>query len=101
METHKTRMVQKQIEEKYDIKTTCNCCGKNVKSAYYEITTSTRFWGNDSVDSIERFDICKNCFVKFMELINNKKLGDEKEGIKTNNGFFTEEYDCIDIKYTG
>lgn len=104
MEKYKTKKVMVEQEEKCDSKTICNNCGKLLvskgvkKNEYYEITTHTRCWGNDNIDSYEEFDICKDCFQKFMQLVNDGKLEDEEIGIKTNGNVYTDQYDCIDIK---
>ena len=52
----------------------CDICGKIVPasklrakdSTYYEVTTGHHEWGNDSVDSIERQDVCPNCIIPFI-----------------------------------
>lgn len=37
----------------------CECeILKTDKDHYYEVTTSHNRWGNDSIDSIERLDLC-------------------------------------------
>ena len=104
MESYKIKKVKVEKEEKYDVKTVCNNCGKILYSKetrrckYYEITTSTRWWGNDNIDSYNHFDICKDCFQKFMQLVNDGKLGDKEIGIKTDENTYTNEYDCIEIR---
>lgn len=37
----------------------------NTYEKYYFVTTGHRDWGNDSCDSVEMYDICPNCIVKF------------------------------------
>lgn len=38
----------------------CDICGKEMmlKGRHWELTTGHNDWGNDSIDSIERFDVC-------------------------------------------
>jgi hypothetical protein len=57
------------VTEKVCIKQTrfCDICNKEIpsKKGYWRLTTQHHDWGNDSVESIEIFDICsKKCMDK-------------------------------------
>ncbi|MBU3186520.1 hypothetical protein [Clostridium estertheticum] len=44
------------------VETTCDLCKQEIPtdSYYYEVITGHNDWGHDSVDSIEKFDICSD-----------------------------------------
>ena len=44
----------------------CDVCNSVIddNGAYWELTTGHNDWGNDSVDSIEYFDICSDACLK-------------------------------------
>jgi hypothetical protein len=57
------------VTEKVCVKQTrfCDICKKEIpsKKGYWHLTTQHHDWGNDSVESIETFDICsKECMDK-------------------------------------
>ena len=53
--------------------TYCDICGKEIDTnkGYWEVTTGHHDWGNDSIDSIEHFDVCsEDCIMrKFSEYL--------------------------------
>ena len=59
--------------------TYCDVCKRNINTnkGYWELTTGHHDWGNDSVDSIEHFDICSEICLrkKFDEYI--KESGED------------------------
>ena len=60
--------------------TYCDICKKDIDTdkGYWELTTGHHDWGNDSVDSIEYFDICsEDCLrKKFDEYITKSGRND-------------------------
>ena len=74
--------VTHEVTEKVLVEETmyCDICNKVIqdKEAYWEVTTGHHDWGNDSMDSIECFDVCSGtCLMhKFSEYI--KKSGKNK-----------------------
>jgi hypothetical protein len=62
---------EKEVTEMKKIwsNTLCDICGEVVKIGYgYDVTTGHHDWGNDSVDSVETFDICSDgCLQKKFE----------------------------------
>ena len=53
----------------------CDFCGKEIVGKFWVLTTSHGDWGNDSVESVECFDICSaKCL--------NKELNDYIERCK-------------------
>lgn len=72
------RITEKQvIEEEVTTGYMCDACGETIKTSRFPQDWTTLFamhheWSNDSVDSIEHYDICsKNCYFvilkKFLE----------------------------------
>lgn len=51
-------LVEKTIKAEMVENIKCDVCGKEINGKFWVLTTSHGDWGNDSVDSIERFDIC-------------------------------------------
>lgn len=54
---------EKMIKTKIvvDRKVMCDVCNKEIEGEnYYEVTTGHEDWGNDSIESVENFDICSN-----------------------------------------
>ena len=53
--------------------TYCDICKKEIDTnkGYWEVITGHNDWGNDSIDSIESFDVCsENCLIdKFKKYI--------------------------------
>jgi len=49
-----------QVIKEVLVKTICDICGKEVPLNHYEVTTGHHDWGNDSIESIENFDICSD-----------------------------------------
>lgn len=43
-----------------------SCYGDN-SNQYFEVTTGHRDWGNDSCESVETRDICRECVVDFIK----------------------------------
>jgi len=66
-----------------NITTACSCdgCGKVVKTNYlpdnwFHFNSNHCGWGNDSVDSIEEYDVCSaECFIKVLKNIFKKNPG--------------------------
>ena len=51
----------------------CDICGKFIeavlnrnKNTYFYVTTGHLDWGNDSIDSIEKQDVCPDCIHDFV-----------------------------------
>lgn len=66
------RTEERTITDKFctDVHLICDCCGKEVenKSYYWRVCTGHNDWGNDSVDSIESYDLCSDeCFKKTID----------------------------------
>lgn len=59
------------VTEKVLVKETryCDVCKKEITAkSYWELTTHHNDWGNDSIESYERFDVCsKDCMRKKFE----------------------------------
>ena len=36
----------------------CDICGKEITGKFWRLTTHHHDWGNDSIESYERFDLC-------------------------------------------
>lgn len=51
-------LVEKTIKAEMVENIKCDVCGKEINGKFWVLTTSHGDWGNDSVDSIEHFDIC-------------------------------------------
>lgn len=91
---YKTRRLVEGVE--------CDICKKYIPaqnwkapvSKYFRVTTGHNDWGNDSIDSIEHYDICPDCINKFMtDYIFNAK-GTEYMEIETEHmRTFQYEYD--------
>lgn len=94
----------RQVEVVKEEKVSCNMCKKVLeeREPYYEITTHTNSWGNDSIDSYEHFDICEECITKFMEeYIKTRKSNGYKPNIKCNDGLdMSNHNECIEIEQT-
>lgn len=80
----------------------CDICKKFIpahnwkapESKYFKVMTGHHDWGNDSVDSIERYDICPDCINKFMTEYISKAKGTEYIEFETEHmGTFQYEYD--------
>ena len=58
----------------------CDICGKEVgkSKGYWKVTTGHNDWGNDSIESIEQFDVCSDtCLkVKFVEYIDESDVSE-------------------------
>lgn len=83
---------QRQKKVYVDIAIKCDICGKIIKEEidktptgaafktkrYYYVRTGHDDWGNDSVDSIESFDVCsEECLSKkFNEYIENTPVNE-------------------------
>lgn len=65
------KVVYKTVKKLVGIK--CDKCGKMIltdnkekySNRYFEVSTGHRDWGNDSVDSIENYDLCASCVGEF------------------------------------
>lgn len=55
----------KKIEERQVEYLRCDKCKSKIIDNYYDVTTGHYDWGNDSIDSIEHFEICEKCIVEF------------------------------------
>ena len=65
-------MVHEEIKERIvresrPLYITCDICGARVDpSNYFRFNTQHYDWGNDSIDSLEKFDACSpECVIKF------------------------------------
>jgi hypothetical protein len=54
----KRNLVEKTIKAEIVENIKCDICGKEIDGKFWILTTSHEDWGNDSVDSVEYFDIC-------------------------------------------
>lgn len=70
------------VTERVCVKETTHCdvCDgviQDTKDAYWELTTGHNDWGNDSIDSIEHFDICSEACLreKFDEYVRESGSG--------------------------
>ena len=54
----KCNYVEKTIKVENVKNIKCDVCDKEIDGKFWVLTTSHGDWGNDSVDSIEHFDIC-------------------------------------------
>ena len=58
------KIVERCIKDKFctDAHLICDCCGKEIDdmSHYWHVCTGHHDWGNDSVDSIEQYDLCSD-----------------------------------------
>lgn len=67
----------KEIQERDLEYMRCDKCNKKINfyNDYYWITTGHGDWGNDSVDSIEHYDICKDCVNDFIiDYMNSNRM---------------------------
>ena len=76
----------------------CDICGRVIKAPsetdlynwfydkykYYAVTTGHHDWGNDSYESVEHYDICPECMVKFVSEYLNKMRDSETAYIEIN-----------------
>lgn len=52
---------KRMVEVVVDAHCVCDICNKEIKPGYHQtLTVGHNEWGNDSVDSIERLDICSD-----------------------------------------
>jgi hypothetical protein len=76
------KVKQHTVTEKVCVKETlvCDICRKEIpyKKGYWHLVTQHNDWGNDSVDSVESFDICsKDCMdKKYNEYMNDSGKDD-------------------------
>ena len=66
-----------KIEERNVEYLRCDNCHKKIKlgDKYYWITTGHGDWGNDSVDSINNSDICKDCVNDYIiDYMNSERM---------------------------
>lgn len=67
-----------EVKKKYNVKgVECDDCKKMVypaedprqydNSRYFVVTTGHHEWGNDSIDSVEQYDICPGCITGFVD----------------------------------
>lgn len=69
------------VTEKILVKETrfCDVCNKVIgnKNGYWKLTTHHNDWGNDSYESVEKFDVCSaKCLVtKFDEYLKSSEKG--------------------------
>ena len=69
-----------EVVNRINTKIICDVCKKTIAEIggkgrhFYELTTGHHEWGNDSVDSIEQFEICSDeCLrVKFEEYLKDR-----------------------------
>ena len=97
------------IERKTIIDKLCEKCKKSMrvevnsflglgvhthKAEYFDIKTSHKDWGNDSIDSVERCHLCGSCAYEFIEeYVKSMRDGYEIEIEKATEYFNYEEYD--------
>lgn len=54
------------------VKMTCDKCGKELIKLYAHVYTDHQLWGNDSVESVEGYDLCFECAKQmFNEYLND------------------------------
>lgn len=71
----KQKLVEKTIKTEMVENIMCDVCDKEIDGKFWVLTTSHGDWGNDSVDSVEHFDICSTKCI-------NKALNDYIERCK-------------------
>ena len=105
MKEQKIEKETRQVEVVKEEKVSCNMCKKVLeeREPYYEITTHTNSWGNDSIDSYENYDICEECITKFLEeyikSIKSRRYESYRPDIKANDGCqMSEHNECIEIE---
>lgn len=56
----------------------CDFCGKEITGKFWQLTTHHYDWGNDSVDSYARFDLCsRECINRALDdYIKNCEVSD-------------------------
>lgn len=61
----KVKMIEEETTDLEYIR--CDGCHEKIKEKerFWRVTTSHHSWGNDSVDSIENYDICNKCIADF------------------------------------
>ena len=55
------KITEKRMQEvivTVDEKMICDECGKEIKAGYWSLRTGHNDWGNDSIESVEHFDLC-------------------------------------------
>lgn len=76
MREHKT--IEKTIRTEKLVAIKCDICGKEITENFWQLTTHHYDWGNDSVESYERFDLCsRECI--------NRALDDYMDACKMSN----------------
>ena len=56
---------------------------KSPECRYFHIITGHHDWGNDSIDSIEHYDVCPHCVGKFMTDYLSRAKGTEYLDVET------------------
>lgn len=63
----KSAIVEKVTKEQMITDINCDICNRRISGKFWRLTTSHRDWGNDSCDSIRKYDICsRDCIDKML-----------------------------------
>ena len=71
----------------------CDKCKKKINDdmLFYDVTTHHHDWGNDSIDSYVRMQICPDCIIKFTQQYLERAKGTEEIEIERRTYFYTNE----------
>lgn len=78
----------------------CDICGKiitpspvrSLRNQYYKVTTGHNDWGNDSYESVECKDMCRDCVPSFVAEYVKKSNGTEYLEMELNHLWMNEYY---------
>jgi hypothetical protein len=101
----KKEIVTKSIRDVKYIR--CDCCRKKIlpnkyrdeKSSYFRIHTWHNDWGNDSIDSHEYRDFCKDCAREFVDDYISHAGGSDELELQHEYLYENEAYDGLDDGY--
>lgn len=98
-ETEPVKVVERKKAEKLAV--ICDGCKKEIlpqqydfkENKYVSVSTYHRDWGNDSVDSYERYQFCVDCATKhFLEYFSNSEGTEQYEAENKYLNFNEYEY---------
>lgn len=81
--------IKNKFTKVFETGCTCDICKKEIKenSVYIRVNTGHREWGNDSIDSIQWYDICSTeCLDKLYQQFKEKHY---------NTSYFAAEFDTL------
>lgn len=70
----------------------CDICNGRISGKFWRLTTSHQDWGNDSCDSIQRYDLCsRDCIDRALTMYMKKCISSYTQEFDLEQDYFKED----------